>query len=529
MRSLSCGILALFVSACSGPAGAVQCEQNANCNLSAGGMCVEANGHQWCAYPDPGCPAGYRYSDQSVGDGLAGQCIDDGPPVDARIDAPPDMAIDGPPVVPGSWGKQIPGAGFESVGAVAIASDGSVYFAGSYNGTLDIGGGPLVASGTLDVFVAKFSSAGQHVWSVRFGGSSNADATELAVLSNGEIAVGGWYRGSLNFGGTTLNSVGDKDVFVARLNTTGGVVWARSGGTTGTEVLGDLAVDASDNIALCGGMVTGGGAPLTGSFFGVNLTGSTDAWVVRLTGAGASSWGRTPAASGSNSNCGVAAVGADVVVVGNFNGTANAGGSTFTSTANSLDMYIARLQGADGAHVWSTSKGGTGNDEALDVDSSGGSIIVSGYFGASISFGGNTLTSAGSDDGFVVKLDSTNGAHQWSVRFGGNTGESAKHLSTRSDGQVSASGIFTGTVSFGGTSLTSNGDYDPFVIDLDGSNGAITSVKSVGGVSRDEAHDVASSADSLVFAGSFASSITVLNQTYTSMGGLDGYVIRFKR
>jgi hypothetical protein len=35
--------------------------------------------------------------------------------------------------------------------------------------------------------------------------------------------------------------------------------------------------------------------------------------------------------------------------------------------------------------------------------------------------------------------------------------------------------------------------------------------------------------DSLVFAGSFSQSITMLNQPYTSMGGLDGYVIRFKR
>jgi hypothetical protein len=42
-------------------------------------------------------------------------------------------------------------------------------------------------------------------------------------------------------------------------------------------------------------------------------------------------------------------------------------------------------------------------------------------------------------------------------------------------------GIFTGTVNFGGTGLTSNGDYDPYVVDIDGSTGAITSVKSVGG------------------------------------------------
>lgn len=68
--------------------------------------------------------------------------------------------------------------------------------------------------------------------------------------------------------------------------------------------------------------------------------------------------------------------------------------------------------------------------------------------------------------------------------------------------------------------ITSNGDVDPFIVDLDGSSGAVLSVKSVGGPSRDEAHRVASTTDSLVFGGSFSSSISILNQTYMSMGML---------
>jgi hypothetical protein len=46
----------------------------------------------WCAYPDPACPGGYRYSEQSVGDGLAGECVP------ADIDAGVDAPIDGMPL-----------------------------------------------------------------------------------------------------------------------------------------------------------------------------------------------------------------------------------------------------------------------------------------------------------------------------------------------------------------------------------------------------------------------------------------------
>jgi hypothetical protein len=54
----------------------VQCEQDSNCDLSGGGVCTSAEtGNRWCAYPDPNCPAGYRYSTQAVGDGVSGACV----------------------------------------------------------------------------------------------------------------------------------------------------------------------------------------------------------------------------------------------------------------------------------------------------------------------------------------------------------------------------------------------------------------------------------------------------------------------
>lgn len=140
MRVTIFGVLTLALMAC-GNRNNFECANDSSCNLSGGGKCVAApSGNNWCAYPDPACPGGFRYSDQDVGDGLAGECVA-GSDKDAGIDAPTDARPDSPPVVPGSWGKQIPGAGFESVGAVAIAPDGSVFFAGSFDGTLDIGGG----------------------------------------------------------------------------------------------------------------------------------------------------------------------------------------------------------------------------------------------------------------------------------------------------------------------------------------------------------------------------------------------------
>jgi len=69
-----------------------QCQQDSSCNLSGGGVCAAApTGNSWCAYPDPGCPNGYRYSTVGVGDGVSGGCV---PEPNAKIDAGLDA---GPP------------------------------------------------------------------------------------------------------------------------------------------------------------------------------------------------------------------------------------------------------------------------------------------------------------------------------------------------------------------------------------------------------------------------------------------------
>jgi len=65
----------IVFAACNGREN-VQCQQNTNCDLSSTGRCVATTtGNSWCAYPDPGCSSGYRYSHDDVGDGVSGACV----------------------------------------------------------------------------------------------------------------------------------------------------------------------------------------------------------------------------------------------------------------------------------------------------------------------------------------------------------------------------------------------------------------------------------------------------------------------
>lgn len=68
-------LVVLSISACPNRLN-VQCIEDSNCDLSFGGVCTTSEtGNHWCAYPDPNCVSGYRYSTLDVGDGVSGICV----------------------------------------------------------------------------------------------------------------------------------------------------------------------------------------------------------------------------------------------------------------------------------------------------------------------------------------------------------------------------------------------------------------------------------------------------------------------
>jgi hypothetical protein len=84
-------------------------------------------------------------------------------------------------------------------------------------GTLTSTGGQ--AKSGANIFVAKFDAAGNHLWSRGFGGPDGQAPTSLAVDSTGAAVLAGTFNGTIDFGGNPMMNPGGTDLFLAKLRT----------------------------------------------------------------------------------------------------------------------------------------------------------------------------------------------------------------------------------------------------------------------------------------------------------------------
>ena len=164
------------------------------------------------------------------------------------------------------------------------------------------------------------------------------------------------------------------------------------------------------------------------------------------------------------------------------------GNMVSAGTVNGM-FYIGK-SAPDGTVLWvKWLKGGAGQPSAILTDHSG-DVYVAGQFSGAINFSGSALESSDTDI-FVVKY-STGGAHLWSKSFGG-TGEDSVETMALDQGNVLVVGSFASRISFDGTTeneLANNGSPSIFFADLSGSEGQYVWSQQLGDFSNPQANGV---------------------------------------
>lgn len=423
------------------------------------------------------------------------------------------------------WAQSPEGGVYAS--SVAIDAQGQPIIAGSFQGIARFGNTSLSPEGLGDVFVARLDDKGSWLWAERFGGDGYDVANSVTIAPQGSVFLTGDFERTIKVGPTYLNSKGKQDLFVARwengqqvcsntcvdlwkdskhcgscnqtcqqgnvcrtgrcacpLYTKTEGMWAQRMGSSNYDVATSVTMDSLGNTLVAGyfqGKVHFGSTTLTSA-------GNFDVFVAKLAPSGTWLWARR---GGGSSGDILHQVKVDaqnnVLLTGYFSGTVGFG-RTALSSAGSSELFVAKLDGA-GNWLWAARAGGTGSDGGygLSVDSQS-SIIVTGFFRTSATFGSTTLSLSNGQKLFVAKLDSF-GKWQWAVGTGGSLTNSGHSVAVDDQNNIVVTGAYWGNSAFGTTTLASFGNQDVFVAKLDGA-GKWLWAKRAGSSGPDTGHDI---------------------------------------
>jgi hypothetical protein len=405
---------------------------------------------------------------------------------------------------------------------VAVDDRGNVYVTGMFSGTVDFGGGALTSASHDDIFLASYTIAGVHRWSQRFGGTWGDSGRSVTVDGSGNIYLTGNFADTVDFGGRALTSATSPDIFLASFTGAGAHRWSQRFGSTAADEGMSVAVDARGNVYLTGnlrGTASLGGEALT-------CPGGVCIFLASYTSAGGHRWSQYYRGGGEDDNVSVAVDGAgNVYLAGGFQGTVDFGGGALIS-AGGYDIFLASFTEA-GAHRWSQRFGSPVGEYGLGMAVDGsGNVYLTGVIYGTVSLGGADLLCAGMMDIFLASYTSA-GAHRWSQRFGGASGEEGRSVALDGSGNVYLTGVFGGTVNFGGGALTSAGGLDIFLASYT-SAGAHRWSERFGGGDFDRGWGVTvDDSGNVSLTGSFADTVDFCCGGLTSAGATDIFLLHW--
>lgn len=303
-----------------------------------------------------------------------------------------------------------------------------------------------------------------HVWSYAYGGMGTEKLEKGVVDDAGNLLLTGSFIGDFSFANTTFNNESGIDLFLAKVDPNGTPLWALSFPGDPDLGLSFVCVAVGSN----GDAVLAGGFQKSLKFGNTTLQGlgGFDMFVGAVHSSGYVKWIQQFGNGEAQAATAVAVDSAGgVLMAGQVDGVVDFGGGD-TPDSGGADVVVLKLD-PQGNWLWNRRFPSAGIESVRSITTdSAKNIIVSGLFSTTIDFGGGILATAGGDDIFLLKLDSS-GQHLWSRRFGSVGADFEMTAEVDAEGNLYLSGISQESLDLGCGTMPSAGDKDIVIAKLD--------------------------------------------------------------
>jgi hypothetical protein len=373
-----------------------------------------------------------------------------------------------------NWIRTAGGSLGDYAHSLACNKTSNVYIAGEIEGAgipVNFVGSSVTLNtkGDNDVFVASYDLNGNLLWAKSEGSYFSEKALGVTYDNSGNVIICGYFTDTTIFGGVTIPGKGEHDIFVAKYDANGNLLWMKHEGGPGRDEGLAIKSDGDGNIYVCG-MHSDGAVFGSATYNTANTpTGHyLNAFVAKYAPDGSLIWVKSE--GGDYDDVAWSMTIDDngkLYVTGEFNAYATFGGLALTTTGNA-DIYVACYNNS-GDIQWLVQAGGTLIDRARGIGTDGLHLFITGQFGSTAMFGTNSVTASDSSDIFVAELFN-NGSFIWATSVSGNADvyenlgyESGNSICAEASGAAYVTGSLLDSGTFGSTSLNTYGRTDVFI------------------------------------------------------------------
>ncbi|MBI5541565.1 MAG: T9SS type A sorting domain-containing protein [Bacteroidia bacterium] len=411
------------------------------------------------------------------------------------------------------WQKTYGGTDHEYACKTIKTTDGGYAFVG-FSKSND--GDVSSNHGENDLWVAKTNSAGTIVWSKLYGGTSDEQGYDIIQTSDGGFMVAGW--ADSNDGDVTGHHGANyySDFWVLKLNSAGTLIWNKCYGGTNDDEGKAIAMTTSEEFYIAGTTYSN-----DGDVSGNHGTGYNDFWAIKISNTGTLLYQKC--VGGTNTDEGINMyLTSDQGCV--LTGRTYSNDGDVTGYNSGSDMLIAKLNSTLQID-WVKCYGGSGTEEGnAIVQLTDGTYSVLGY---TSSHNNGNITghhgSQGTDDFWLLKLN-TDGTLNWAKCYGGDNDDQANGLTRTSDGGFVMCGL----------TASNNGDvsgfhtgsfFDPDIwVARVNSSGVLLGQRCCGGSGQDESFNVFEESANLFVVTGFTYSTNF--DVTLNHGSADGWILK---
>lgn len=424
-----------------------------------------------------------------------------------------------------AWVASAGGAKHDKTRCITVDAKGFTYITGEFSGESKFGEHTITSAGDMDYFVAKLDPSGKFLWAHTGGGTQTDRGYGVAVDAKGNVYTTGHYQSAdASFDGQKVSLVGGYDIFVAKYDADGRLLWVKTGGGAGYDYGHGAAIDPEGNCLIAGG------AAGEVTFDQIKLPNEAGGHIfaAKYSPDGKVLWAHVAEGKGGGSGHGIAVDAKGNSFIGGMaSGVQTMGGKTLTS-GGGQDISVVKLNPA-GEVMWAANSGHPNKNALLHeiaVDSAG-NVWGAGMFKGDVELGDTKATTPGDSDGLIVHFDST-GKLKWAHTGGGVGTDYCLGVAVNDSGACWFSGEFTGEADIFGHKLTSKGATDIYAGKFD-ADGKLLWLQQAGGAQGDNSYTITVDHEgSAWFSGSYSATAQFGGHSVTSAGSQDVYVAKLK-